>query len=465
MSEHCFTKYLKCSTGATIKFFSYRKKKLISLVFPLLLLLPMASTAIQVTLQEGLNLRTDSSGILTKIGTLPRGSVVTIPDNYFPKNLNLHNETILNNWLGKNGDLKKFKHVDGQIKRDYFLPIKVVSTPNNTIAKGTEAEVAVRQLARKGDLNFIATENSDLHRAPATNNAISLTSLVLPPPPATCIANDKLISNSNTDAFIEDVNAILQKNRIEFKKEHVLKSNNNLCEVVNNYNQTCSPPPFEDFLQTLQSEAEKSNIPPNLVLALMTKESSGRCEAEKLEQNSSKSIGLFQLNDKYHTDKKTCFDKRNPNCITHPINNLKRGIKELASKYKRVNSFPPIKYPSGTNWNNLGNQSKDFWRKALLAYNGGEGYVDQARADLINFNGTHKTNFNNERWKDHKLFLFRMALEDNWNFWTSNNYKYKRSTELAISNLIFAETIAGEDGDENSLVKMWEQKPDCRKRI
>ncbi|HLE10006.1 MAG: hypothetical protein A2504_00850 [Bdellovibrionales bacterium RIFOXYD12_FULL_39_22] len=458
-------------SGAYIKSFFHKKEKIISAFWAALLLLSLSSSAIEIKLDNDLNLRADTPAtdevLLDKIATLPRGTILTIPDKYFPKELKGASEHALNFWLANHHKLKRFPHEDGKIKRDYFVPVTVVSTPDNRLPPGTIGEVNVGALARERDLQLLATEETLLYpttppqRMDAITPSTPLAQLSVADPLPICPV--EFIPNAASEKLARDVAEILAQKNVERTKMATIRNYKEICLVANNYNSTCAPPPFEKFLQSLHEEAKFNGIPANLLLAMMTKESVGRCGATNDEDSGSKSLGLFQINTKTY-NKRYCTNKANPSCLTHPITNLKEAIKILVAKYKRVNDFYPRASDNEIEWKSLDPNKRNLWRKALAAYNGGEGYVFQAYNDLVSFNRKYQTNFDPDNWAHRKLFLFRMMLEKNYQEWRfPNRYKYRRSSKNAISNLVFAETIAGEQDGDASLIGAWENSSDCRK--
>ena len=150
-----------------------------------------------------------------------------------------------------------------------------------------------------------------------------------------------------------------------------------LQKIVGTFNTTCKPLKFEEFYPDVYCQSCQKNIPPEVMLSMMTIESEGKCNAiNEDKKKKEKSMGLFQINAKVYTCKD---DKINNNeeCLLKPSNSLKCGIEVLSEKYNKVN--PERKKISPCpQWTGLDPTERDRWRRAVAGYNSGTGWVDRA---------------------------------------------------------------------------------------
>ena len=155
-----------------------------------------------------------------------------------------------------------------------------------------------------------------------------------------------------------------------------------LKHIVNNFNNTkenkgCKPMTFERFFPELYCKSCNQGIPPEIMLSVMSAESAGKCLAEGDQGNS---VGLFQIN----SETQSCNgnakgSQKNKKCLLNLENNLKYGMKILSDKFQSVNGESPVQSSGACpSWAKTDSAQKDRWRRAVSAYNSGEGWLNRA---------------------------------------------------------------------------------------
>ena len=157
-----------------------------------------------------------------------------------------------------------------------------------------------------------------------------------------------------------------------------------LSAIINNFNKTCSPISFNDFFNSSYCKSCEKGIPPELMMAMMSIESAGKCDAENCDRvdeickknTREHSVSLFQVDAKQHRCNGKDY-KNNLSCLKNPVNNLAKGLEIFSDHYEKVNGEnpPSDKCPV---WTDLPPEERDRQRKALSAYNGGPGWVLRA---------------------------------------------------------------------------------------
>lgn len=462
----------------------------ISYTLIFLLAFPAFANSIQFRLKQKIEIREERDGVLEKIQVLPQGTVVEIPKELVPEEFHgeKRDEMALLRWLrtaGGGPNLDKFRS-GNRIKRDYFAPVRVVSSPHDKSMEGKVGEVAIRHLARNGGLELVATEDADFVPVGATAEEarrylerkqaeIEALEKRLEAARAARLEESRAaekegprISGANSTADLriqlarmgdarKFVCAHLHKSdalttlenelgpvlaRVSAShKRRIEKSFGKPDGVMANVERTCK---VDNFLAELITSSKAKLVPPELMFPMMHGESSGSCDAVNYEQNGSISVGLFQINtnsSKFSFCGASYPNRfKDPKCLENPETNLNEALRIMRAKYKMVNGQDP---PRLKPWDEMSPRERDYWRKALAAYNGGQGYVYQAYHDIKSFNAKFGTDLDPHDWRNRRLFFFRMALEENGAKYFSNRYKYKRSVANAISNVTHTETILG----------------------
>lgn len=423
-----------------------------TLSFALIWAITSSSFSLTLKIKNPRNLRSFSDGILVADRLLPSGTEVTIPDEYIEAHFDgdLKDEKALLNWLANSFSLplRKFNNQESEIKQDYFVPVKI----NGSDEQGY---VTLRSLARSGSLELVTKEETPFLEQNTVDNIYPIINpferkiddFSKRPIMPMCRIEENYNDHPSLQNLSYKVQRILYKlnDSIGLKAADDFLNRGDIDKIIENFQSTCQPVSFETFATYLKDEAKKHSIPADLLLGVMTQESSGKCSAIHHEANGTKSLGLFQLNTST-TKKRFCKDSTEShvdiNCLENPFTNLDEAIKVLKSKYKIVNDTLP---QSKANFEEMNGNQKDLWRKALSAYNGGEGYVLQAYSDIQKFNNKFKTEFNPHNWEIRKAFMLRSVIEEKGGYLYGEDenpkYKYKRNSKNTLRNLSYVEAI------------------------
>ena len=236
---------------------------------------------------------------------------------------------------------------------------------------------------------------------------------------------------------------------------------------------------FKSFFKKAYCQSCKKGIPPEVMMAMMSIESAGRCDAE-LSNNFERSKGLFQVNAKDHR----CYDikrkvtyKRNTeanhNCFKDPFNSLHKSIEILFENYGDVNARG-LGESSCQSWLKIKKVERDAWRRAVSSYNSHPGWFHRAiksvhdtrtLTDTSYLVGAHKrgANFKYKRdkasWEQIRIYYLVEKLSP------GNVGSSGRKLEYTISNLAHTEAVLGRNvKGYPGIVEIWaryvkEQKP------
>ena len=268
--------------------------------------------------------------------------------------------------------------------------------------------------------------------------------------------------------------------------EKICSPERSLSAIINNFKEKCLGS-FKDFFERSYCKSCKKGIPPELMMAMMSIESAGKCPATNDNPNEH-SVGLFQVDASQHY---TCNDQTyrqssppQPSlvaCLKNPVNNLAKGLEIFSDHYEKVNGEnPPPPSSKCPVWTDLPPEERDRQRKALSAYNGGPGWVLRAirsahETKLLEsgqsgmLSGTQRelpqeyvgdsTNWEDLRW----IYFIEKLLPA----------EQGKAVDNTISNLAHVEAVLGRDvpGARPSLVDLWSQytknfikrdSPQCR---
>ena len=266
------------------------------------------------------------------------------------------------------------------------------------------------------------------------------------------------------------------------QKIRTLCQNNLISRVEENFNDRCKPLEFREFVKNvLICESCSAGVPPALMLAIMSAESTGRC-AVKNDDNEY-SLGLFQIN--AETNKKgrlPCTQDQlttleilkgkgkddylqsllaggggkkkppKPHCLQNPIVNLRESLRIINNKYKRTEGEIPKPKQCGVDEAAINNP--DDWRKALAAYNGGEGRIQSIIKVIKEQNKNIPEDMKEEwekmsQWQKIKAYYFHCD-------WLQKNKKTKKaeygkcmnegdkySWDISAKNLAYVESMMG----------------------
>ena len=239
--------------------------------------------------------------------------------------------------------------------------------------------------------------------------------------------------------------------------------------IIQNFNRSCPKPyknNFKSFFIDTHCASCKKGIPPEIMLAMMSVESAGRCPAH-LRNEREDSVGLFQINSKSHQ----CRDfkgkvyrrntRKNNKCLRDPINNLNKGIDILADHYARVNP-QAIDRSECKSWTEMDLKEKDLWRRGVSAYNSGPDWVVRAiesarnprtlknTAHLISRYGRSQFRRDSASWENLRVYYFIEKLSP------SNYRRSGRQVKLTLSNLAHTEAVLGRNIKNSSgMVDIW----------
>ena len=253
--------------------------------------------------------------------------------------------------------------------------------------------------------------------------------------------------------------------------------------IIKNFINTCSAD-FKDFFEKAHCQSCKKGIPVELMMAMMSIESAGRCPAtanNSLEQ----SAGLFQIDNKQHscTDEEGRTYQKNtkPNlqCLRNPVNNLNKSVDILANYYDRTNS-KKISKGQCKNWINLKPEERDSWRRSVSAYNGGPAWIMRAIRSARNIKTISDTSYlpssqsngqekhDKASWEDLRMFFFIEKLSPGnrgsgqlpecSSFLEKDNRGTGRRLCLTVSNVAHTEAVLGREIKGSvGIVEMWSQ--------
>ena len=251
-----------------------------------------------------------------------------------------------------------------------------------------------------------------------------------------------------------------------------------LSTIIKNFHNTCPNIDFKNFFKKAYCNSCKKGIPPEIMMAMMSIESGGRCKAEgTIGRKGERSIGLFQIESNSHRCGTNIIGSlKNRECLRDPINNLNKGIEILFDHYSKVNPQPPDTSQCSS-WNKLDTVQKDAWRKGVSAYNGGPGWVNRAKeagrnaqtlTDTRYLVGKHKqTNSiykdDTVDWEKLRAYYFLERLSPGNKVGSGRNDKLKQADgsilDLTVSNIAHTEAVLGRNVTTPTpgIVEIWAQ--------
>ncbi len=423
--------------------------------------------AITLRLKTSRNIRERSvDNILVADKHLPAGTVLIIPDEFVDKNFkgDKRDEVAILNWLSSsvNIPLLKFDRGSSKVGREFFVPVIEKESGEKgwvslrSLAKSDKIEVVNEDTPTEVELETVEStpwmDPSTLNSRDEFNNWISQFENL-------CRGRYENEELEFIYGFSDDTAKIIDNliGEIHDTSKTAFHNRDDSQRIIENFQKTCAPMSFDTFYNEAKKYAYEERVPLDLLLGIMTQESSGNCGAVNNERNSTKSVGLFQINTGSSTVKSCGFSKENlfkKDCLENPITNLKEGIKILRSKYASVNDDHPPKISTTKKnaiFNDLAPLIQDKWRKAISAYNGGEAHVFQAYRDIAKFNELYEENLNPENWEIRRLFMLRKAIERKSGkiFDRQIAYRKSRNPDLTIHNLAYVEAIVSSDSSDS----------------
>jgi hypothetical protein len=463
------------------------------------------ANALNVKLTKSINLRQSNGKVLKVLRTLPAGTVVTLPDDIMQGRTNITDQDLLNA-LSRVGSLQRYSS-GGKVKRDYFLSIK---TPD-----GESGQIAIRYLAKKGGLELVEEaplvedkppeprvfpEPQIKPNPPTTGADVSAPTRTAPDSPVTTTtpgSSEDLIQslgmqcserNGHWDKLRTDLTKAL--NRVNETVEERVSEGGSMGQsgsiVEDSINRSCG----SGFFNKIVSTAQENRIPPGILIGKIWAESSGNCNTGEGDKDTS--FGLMQLNlptldlklvEKYCPHIPPGQINRTSeavkNCLRDKDVNLNMGIEVLVRKYKRVNDQTPEQV-----YNDMGSsrgslmklesltqKERDYWRKAIAAYNGGEGWIFKAWRDIKEFqknNPNFRVNgqrLDPDNWEHRRVFMFRDVMKENGvrtRADGANGASIARAHENTFSNLRHVEQIMGRETNEQGIaynIDQWIHDP------
>jgi len=486
---------------------------------------PIAN-ALQMQIRDDIAFRSSTSGSkLHKMGLLKAGSIVDIPDSYAVNGVDgaPNVELTLNHWLAQTGfDHASINSATGGETSDFFFPVHVVRAKegSDTAALNNNGTyyVAMRSLLRQNGI-LVTHEDapvfppSDFKPVVSNNHVVDRTAS--PPPEVTERGAD---TDTDTDtgpmdpATLESESGCPTGNctstpEPQFQKlmkllsrplQEVDRTQGSYANRTNYSLKTVGPRFFKecgikirDFIPELVRQSMASDIPPEFMLSMMIQESEGNCHSVSKETNSTVSVGLFQINSNSSTIPR-CTDAqkvslhqltadtmgKGPRCLENPTTNLSEAIRLLKAKLnvltsreiKVGNQMMTVFDPKSLQTN--GKFNMNAWRLAFSAYNGGERWVLQAKADLDAFNLKQGTHLQASNWESLRVFYLRGWLsrdprtpanagpEANVNTEMFGNQATTRDRQNSRANLAWIENIVPRDppfrkSDRPNMTEAW----------
>lgn len=225
--------------------------------------------------------------------------------------------------------------------------------------------------------------------------------------------------------------------------EHI---DNEYCKIMNISqssckNKTSSIELFDKYNKIIKVKSKKKSIPHDLMLALMSQESSGRCEVSATD--SGHSSGLFQINvmESLSTEflaphcpailschgkrscekvviETQCLDKVKKS-VFNPITNLDLALDLISEKFRSLNNQAPSEFSDS--FNTLSKSEQDRWRKTMSGYNGGGAHVKNAKSQIDDFNKEFGTDLDPEDWQTRRAFLLKNLMSAQYEYQEKEN--------------------------------------------
>lgn len=443
----------------------------ISTVLAVQLALIPSGFALKVQIDQDIKLRIKQDGQQERIGLLKRGTILEIPDQYVVlKNGHRDLELTLNNWLRHAGhravqsqDGPGLYRFDGE-KHDYFFPVKIAQNglaAGSTLPKElreTPVYIALGHIVRRGNALVL---NDDAQVEPLTprqrqeQSAEALAAqesqrkeLEASSPCAMGLCSRPSDTSEGVRNLIRAISPALAAT--EKRRDQVFRrTSHDLRTVEKKFRESCGFP-MSEFVNLVRKRTEETDVPTDILLSLMTQESSGRCFVLNSEADHSQSIGLFQIKSTNASYPRCTSEQKNtlkalgsvhrlatgPRCLENPLFNLEEAIRILKEKRSSLvrGGFDPEKM-----------QGRDLWRLAVSSYNGGQKWALEARDDLLNFNKIHGTKLDPHNWEDLRLFYFRSWLDPQRRTAMIGKTNSGRSQSNSVANLSYTENIVGRD--------------------
>lgn len=434
------------------------------------------SFALKLQIDQDIKLRINQDDQQERVGLLKRGTIIEIPDEFVvmkdgKKNL----ELTLNNWLRKAGHqppktdsgpgLFKF---DGE-KQDYFFPVKIAPgglAKGSTLPKEIASQpmyLALGHLVKRGNA-LVLNDDAAVHPITPRQQAESSLEaararqarqqqMEATSPCAQGLCSKPSDTSDSVKHLIRAISPALSQAEVK-SKQVFRRTKDDLTKIDSNFKQSCGFT-LGEYTSLVRSRAEQAGVPSEILLSLMTQESSGRCYALNSETDRTQSVGLFQINSTNTRYPRCTTEQKNilksygttarlstgPRCLENPLLNLEEAIRLLKGKRAAIvrGGFDESKM-----------ESLDLWRLVVSAYNGGEKWVMEAKNDLERFNAIHGTQLDAHNWEDLRLFYFRSWLDPKRRQAMIGKPNGGRSQSNSVANLSYAENIVGRSVSQDS---------------
>ena len=233
-----------------------------------------------------------------------------------------------------------------------------------------------------------------------------------------------------------------------------------LSAIIKNFESKCPPynqkgKGFKRFFKETLCKSREKGVPVELMMGMMSVESSGKCTARNTDgENSS---GLFQVDSNQHICKKGYKKgtERNARCLSNIHNNWDKSIEILSTFYKNTNG-KELEKPS-KDWLDMEPKDRNAFRRAVAGYNGGYWFLNATRVaknntkkDKSKYGLAYK--HDKSTWEEIRAFYFVQHLK--------RNSKYtRRSLKNDLSNLAHTEAILGREVKNSvpGMVEIWAQ--------
>lgn len=231
----------------------------------------------------------------------------------------------------------------------------------------------------------------------------------------------------------------------------------NLQLIIRNFESSCPPynqrgEGFKRFFEKSLCEGCEKGVPVELMMAMMSIESAGRCTARN--RRGENSAGLFQVDSNQHICREgySRGTERNASCLADIHNNWSKSVEILSDFYKNLNG-QDLKKPC-KNWIDMGPEERDAFRRAVSGYNGGYWILNSIRAAKNNQRGgggRFALSYKDDKssWEEIRAFFFIQNIRRTGG----------RSQKNNNSNLAHTEAILGREVQNSvpGVIEIWSQ--------
>ena len=240
---------------------------------------------------------------------------------------------------------------------------------------------------------------------------------------------------------------------------------------------------FKKFFKEHLCKSCKKGIPIELMMAMMSIESRGNCQATNKNRNEH-SAGLLQVNANEHKCRSgyTVRTEENVTCLKNLNNNWNKATSILSDKFCATNGGiessgyakagascsnwlkdtvrgdSPTCPSANTSWLSMGADKREAFRRAVSAYNGGEGHTLEAlfygrvaKQYPQGYRSEKKWRYGKEKasWEELRAFYF------------ISRFKYGKGRGLneTLGNLAHTEAVLGREVKDSppGMIEIWSQ--------